>query len=519
MIPDPTTTKYMIKAQIKADGIIEKPDVVGAIFGQTEGLLGNELDLRDLQKSARIGRIEVDIDAKKGKSEGIIYLPSSLDKVETAILAAALESIDRVGPCKAQIQVQLIEDVRTARRKQVVDRAKALLSGILDSDAADSELLTEEVRSAVQTAEITRWGPDRLPAGPNVGKSDAVIIVEGRNDVLNLLRHGIKNAVAVEGTNVPKSIQDLSREVATTAFIDGDRGGELIVRELLQTSEIDFVARAPQTREVEELPHKLVMKALKNKIPAEQFAEMYGIAFKKPEGSSKDRGFVEKAARAQEQEIEKLAGPDVMREAPEPMQGPSRPAHQDRHERRDERRDDRRDMGGRHEPRREERREEPRREEPRREEPRREEMRREEPRREERLEEPKKRGLFGRLRGGRGEDEERGAPMAEPPPTKTLNEAQNAYRERLDALQGSLKAVLLGSANAELQKEIAVRDLAEILKNSKEGVETVVFDGVITQRLLDIAAERKIKTVVGAKLGNITKKPTDVEVLTREDLR
>lgn len=483
MIADPTTTKYMIKAQIKADGIIEKPDVVGAIFGQTEGLLGNELDLRDLQKSARIGRIEVDIDAKKGKSEGTIFLPSSLDKVETAILAAALESIDRVGPCKAQIQVQLIEDVRTARRKQVIDRAKNLLSGIMDSEASDSDALTEEVRAAVQVAEITRWGPDRLPAGPNVGKSDAVILVEGRNDVINLLKHGIKNAIAVEGTNVPKSVQDLTKEVATTAFIDGDRGGELIARELLQTAEIDFVARAPQTREVEELPHKLVMKALKNKIPAEQFAEMYGIQYKRPEGSTKDRAFVDRARQAEDREFEKMAGPEVMREAPEPMQAP--------------RRDDRRP-------------------EPRREEARREEPRRDEPRREERRdEEPRRRGLFGRLRGGEREERREGPPVM----TKQLSPAQSQYKGILDQLQGSLKATLLGANNAELQKEIAVRDLAEVLRGGPQGVESVVFDGVITQRLLDIALEKKIKTIVGAKLGNITKKPAEVEVLTRDDLQ
>jgi DNA primase len=512
----------MIKAQIKADGIIEKPDVVGAIFGQTEGLLGNELDLRDLQKSARIGRIEVDIDAKKGKSEGTIYLPSSLDKVETAILAAALESIDRVGPCKAQILVLQVEDVRTARRKQVIDRAKQLLASIVDSAASDSDLLTEEVRAAVQVAEIVRWGPERLPAGPNVGKSDAVIIVEGRNDVLNLLKHGIKNAVAVEGTNVPKSIQDLSREVATTLFIDGDRGGELIARELLQTSEIDFVARAPQTREVEELPHKLVMKALKNKIPAEQFAEMYGIQYKRPEGSTKDRAFVEKAHAAQERELDRLA-PDVGREESAQMQGPQGRPHRQHEERRDGGRggDMRRDE--RREPRRDERREEPRREEPRREEPReervepvREESRKEEPREERAAAPQQRRGLFGRLRGGRDED----AKMEEPAPTaKTLSGSQSQYKDRLEGLQGSLKAVLLGNAGAELQKEIAVRDLAEVLKNTKDGVEAVVFDGVITQRLLDIASEKKIKTVVGAKLGNITKKPGDVEVLTREDLR
>lgn len=37
-----STTKYLIHAQINANGIVEKPDVVGAIFGQTEGLLSND---------------------------------------------------------------------------------------------------------------------------------------------------------------------------------------------------------------------------------------------------------------------------------------------------------------------------------------------------------------------------------------------------------------------------------------------------------------------------------------------
>jgi len=123
MVIDPSTTKYMIKANIKADGIVEKSDVVGAIFGQTEGLLGDELDLRELQRSARVGRIEVELESKGGKSNGTITLPTSLDRVETVILAAAFESIDRVGPCKATIVAEEVEDVRVVRRKKVIDRA------------------------------------------------------------------------------------------------------------------------------------------------------------------------------------------------------------------------------------------------------------------------------------------------------------------------------------------------------------------------------------------------------------
>ena len=206
MVIDPSTTKYMIKAHIKADGIIEKSDVVGAIFGQTEGLLGDELDLRELQRSARVGRIEVELESKNGKSEGTITLPTSLDKVETVILAAALESIDRVGPCKAKINVEEVEDVRVSRRKQVIERAKILLNNIMEKSKIEGETLADNVRQAVQVEEITNFGQDHCPAGPNIEQSDAIIIVEGRRDVLNLLKYGIKNVIAVGGTNVPKTV-------------------------------------------------------------------------------------------------------------------------------------------------------------------------------------------------------------------------------------------------------------------------------------------------------------------------
>ncbi|MBS3778723.1 MAG: DNA primase, partial [Candidatus Thermoplasmatota archaeon] len=289
MVIDPATTKYMIKATIRADGVIEKSDVVGAIFGQTEGLLGDELDLRELQRSARVGRIEVELESKNGKSQGTITLPTSLDKVETVILAAAFESIDRVGPCKATIEAEEVEDVRVARRKQVIERAKVLLNKVLEEGKVEGGSIADNVRQAVQIEEIINYGPERCPAGPNIEKSDAIIVVEGRRDVLNLLRYGIKNVIAVGGTNLPKTVADLTTERITTAFVDGDRGGELILKELLQTADIDFVSRAPQTREVEEIPQKLVMKALKNKIPAEQYAEMYNIEMHKDTSNNFDK--------------------------------------------------------------------------------------------------------------------------------------------------------------------------------------------------------------------------------------
>jgi len=271
------TTKYVIYADITAEGIVERPDVVGAIFGQTEGLLGSDLDLRDLQKSGRLGRIDVQITSSGGKSSGTISIPSSFDKVETAILAAALETIDRVGPCIARIAVNRIEDVRASKRRYVIDRAKRILVEMFDENILETEEITEEIKQSVRVEEITHLGKDSLPAGPNVLESDAILVVEGRADVLNLLKYGIKNAVAVGGTNVPPTIPDLCAKKVVTAFTDGDRGGELIIKELLQVADIDFVARAPEGKSVEDMTQKEIVRALRQKIPVEQVLDQYKI--------------------------------------------------------------------------------------------------------------------------------------------------------------------------------------------------------------------------------------------------
>lgn len=294
---DPSTTKYMIRAKINADGIIEKPDVVGAVFGQTEGLLGDELDLRDLQKSGRIGRIEVEVTSKNGKSEGLVYVSSSLDQVETVILASALETIDRVGPCKASIHILGIEDVRISKRERVVERAKELLSELVKQSKGSSFDLTDSVRRSVQIEEITTYGKDKCPAGPTVKDSESIIIVEGRSDVLNLLKAGIKNTIAVEGTNIPKTVQDLSKERITTAFVDGDRGGELILKELFQVAEVDFIVRAPRAHEVEELTAKQIIKCLRNKVSGDQYMEMNGLIDEK---SIEDANIIESPSTYEE---------------------------------------------------------------------------------------------------------------------------------------------------------------------------------------------------------------------------
>ena len=447
---DPSTTKYMIQAHLEAEGIVEKPDVVGAVFGQTEGLLGDELDLRDLQKGGRIGRIEVDVQSKKGRSEGMILIPSSLDQVETSILAAALETIDRVGPCKAAIRVEKVEDVRVSKRNKIIERAKQLLSAMVEDSKTSGTDLLDEVRQTVQVAEIVSFGPERLPAGPNVADSDAIIVVEGRQDVLNLLRCGIKNAIAVEGTNAPKTIVELMKERAVTAFVDGDRGGDLILRELLQVGELDFIARAPRGKEVEEMTQKQIMKALRNKVAADQYIEMTGLS-----------GQVYR-------EEDERPGPAPTGPAPH---GGSRPP---------ESRESR----------------EPR-----------------EPRPEYRVVEP---------RGEPRAEPPRAPEVHEPPPppaltptTKTLTPKLEKYREMLLQMSGSSKARLLAEDD-NVAAEVPVRDLVDTLKTNKQ-TKALIFDGIITQRILDIAAEMNMHTVVGTKMGTITKQPTGLEVWTRSD--
>ncbi len=424
---DPSTTKYLIQARLEAEGIVEKPDVVGAVFGQTEGLLGEELDLRDLQKSGRIGRIEVDAQSKKGRTEGTILIPSSLDQVETSILAAALETIDRVGPCKASIKVDKVEDVRISKRNKIIERARQLLSAMVEESKTSGTDLLDEVRGSVTVAEIVSFGAERLPAGPNVADSDAIIVVEGRQDVLNLLRSGIKNAVAVEGTNVPKTIQELSKERALTAFVDGDRGGDLILRELLQVAEVDFIARAPRGKEVEELTQKQIMKALRNKIPADQYVEMYGLTGQ------------------------------VYKPEPEFPEAPGAPKGSE----------------GRPEPR-------------------------------------------GETRPEPREPREPREPTPLTPTTKALTPKLEKYRAMLLSMGGSSKARLLDDGDAVVA-EVPVRELVETLKTTKQ-TRALVFDGIITQRILDIASEMSMHSVVGTKMGTITKQPAGVEVWTRSDL-
>ena len=266
----PVSAKYIIHSTINVEGVVDRPDVIGAIFGQTEGLLGSDLELRELQRSGRVGRIEVNLETRTGKTNGTIIVPSSLDKAETSIIAAALEIIQRIGPCNAKVQVQKIEDVRVSKRNMVIERAKELLKRMIDSTMPDSQELADEVAYSVRVMEIQEYGKDRLPAGPAIDESDEIIVVEGRADVLNLLKRGIKNSVALNGTSVPETIIELSRRKVVTAFVDGDRGGDLIIKELMGVTDLDYIAKAPDGKEVEEITKKEIHKALRSRIAGEQ---------------------------------------------------------------------------------------------------------------------------------------------------------------------------------------------------------------------------------------------------------
>ena len=392
------TTKYMVHANITAEGFVEKSDVVGAIFGQTEGLLGDELDLRDLQKSSRIGRIEVNIESKGGKSRGEILVPSGLDKAETAILAASLETIDRVGPCIAHVEITGLEDIRATKRRRITERAKRLMREVIET-SIDSETMVSEVKQAVRMEEITSY--KGLPAGPNIDSSDAILIVEGRADVLNLLKYGIKNTIAVEGTNIPPAIPKLSKRKTVTAFFDGDRGGDLILKELLQVADVDYIAMSPEGRSVEDMTYKEISKALHNKTPVEQ------------------QGYEKK-----EQEAKQV-------QKPQPRIVQRRTS---------------------------------------------------------------------KVKEEEGEEEEK----------KT-----SLFKTHLQELGGTFKARLLDKEK-KVVKETTVRELANELKETSENAKSVVFDGVITQRIVDLAKDKDLDYVVGIKMGDVTKVPTSLKILTTD---
>ena len=359
--------------------MVEKPDVIGAVFGQTEGLFGPELDLRELQKSGRIGRIEIDLHSKQDKTNGTITIPTSLDRVSTALIASSIESINRVGPCASKVTLEKIEDVREARRKIIIDRAKEILHKWTIETMPSVDEVFKEVSDTLKTGKVGKYGPEDLPAGPELDSAKEIIVVEGRADIINLMRCGLLNTVALEGANVPEAIKKLCKEKEATALLDGDRGGDLILKELQQVTDVKFIARAPRGKEVEELNCKEIFAALEAKAPLFE---------------------------------------------PQPQQQQYKPARKER----------------------------------------------------QKAELPKE------------------------------------IADIVKGLDGTLEAVLLND-KLETIERLPVSQLAEKLQQT-EGVDTIVFDGIITQRIVDIATEKNIKRIVASRLSDAVKPSLAVQLTT-----
>jgi DNA primase len=370
------TIKYVTQAKFEIEGVVEKPDVIGAVFGQTEGLFGPELDLRELQKSGRIGRIEIELHSKNDKTTGTITIPTSLDRVSTALLAASIESINRVGPCAAKVTLEKIEDIREARRKVIIDRAKEILHKWTIESMPSVDEVFKEISETLKIAKVEKYGSEELSAGPAVTNSKEITIVEGRADIINLMRCGMLNVIALEGAKVPDTIKKLCREKEATAFLDGDRGGDLILKELQQVTDVKYIARAPRGKEVEELNCKEIFEALEAKVPVEE--------------------------------------------------------------------------------------------------------------------------LF------------------KPKREKQKVEVPKEVAQTIKGLEGTLEAVLLNEKLEQIER-LPVNQLAEKLQQI-EGVDTIVFDGIITQRIVDVASEKNIKNVIASRVSEAVKPPLNVQLMTFADI-
>ncbi|AWR98256.1 DNA primase [Acidianus sulfidivorans JP7] len=406
--------KYIVKLYFECDGIVDKPDVIGAIFGQTENLFGEEFDLRELQDKGRLGRISVDMDTKGGKSKGIIEIPSNLDRIETALIASMVESVEKIGPYNAKFELKEIQDIRAEKLKKIIDRAKDILTNWSKEKTLDIKEVLNEISNAVKIGEISEYGPERLPAGPDVLTDPNLIIVEGRADIINLLRYGYRNTVAVEGASgkIPESVVELSKQKKTViAFLDGDHGGDLILKELISANtKIDYVARAPVGREVEELTGKEIAKALSNMMPISQY--------------------LKKQQEAQSSEV-------VVRQALAPEEGQT-------------------------------------------------------------------------------------TTSATTTVTTIVKpkeiEIPAAAIEEIKKLPGTLEGIMFDENWNQIEK-IQVRDIIPKLEGMEPNkVAYIIFDGVITQRLLELASEKKVKLLVGVRIGGITKSLDNVKILTISDI-
>jgi DNA primase len=266
-LPSTGIVKYHVKLKFEVDGLVEKADIIGAIFGQTEGLLGPEMNLNELQKVSKVGRIEVNVDSKSNTAKGDALIPMSTDISTAALIAAAIESIDKVGPFQARFGLVGIDDIRAIKKKLIVDRAKKIVQEWATKTISEGEEMLKDVYDASKPGKLTAFGKAQLACGTGVFDSDWIILVEGRADVINLLRAGFDNAIAIEGAKIDETVTKLTEGKRVIAFLDGDRAGDLILKELQGLVKIDRILRAPAGREVEECTPLEIAEILKETTP------------------------------------------------------------------------------------------------------------------------------------------------------------------------------------------------------------------------------------------------------------
>lgn len=475
-----TTTKYLIHSQINAKGFVEKPDVVGAIFGQTEGLLSDSLDLRELQKTGRIGRIKVDMTNKDGRTKGEVVIPSSLDRIETTILAASLETINRVGPCEANLRVTKIEDVRAVKRRTIVERAKELYQNMMEDFTPESSRMIEEVKESIRIPEIIEFGEDKLPAGPNTPDSDAILIVEGRSDVLNLLKYGIKNTIAVEGVNIPKTVVELTKDKTVTAFLDGDRGGDLILKELLQVGNIDYVTRAPRGQEVEYLDKDQVIHALKNKTSVDKLKNQLNY---NPNHNGHYRYTKQVPKEAKVNEVKHHPSNDYRSDDKQPFK-PKSPKTYVKFETTIE--DD-------YQPK------QPKKST--------KNITTQKPQKQQQKQQEKQHN--------KNQQKQEQQPQKEEAKPEKKPKKLNKYQKQLQQLAKTNMGKLFDE-NFNVIKEIPVEKIYNEIKDT-DNIKTVIFDGIISQRLVDLAKEKNIEQLAAVKMSEVVKKPETIKIITKNN--
>jgi len=252
-MPQSGIVKYHVKLSYEVDGLVERADIIGAIFGQTEGLLGPEMNLNELQRVSKVGRIEVNSKSTANTTSGDALIPMSTDIDTCALIAAAIESIDKVGPFDCSFKLESIDDVRAAKKDDIVKRAKEIKQKWSTKTLSEGESMLKDVHSG-SSGKLTTYGPSKLTCSSGIFDSNWLILVEGRADVINLLRAGYDNAIAIEGAKIDESIKELcDSKDKVVAFTDGDRAGGFILKELKSVVPIDYELRGDPGIEVEEL--------------------------------------------------------------------------------------------------------------------------------------------------------------------------------------------------------------------------------------------------------------------------